>query len=340
MKRLPLFVFVLGLCSLAVGQDDLRTAYRKGLYGYIDRSGDWVIEPRFVEASGWEGGAARVSLPGGYYSFIGSNGKYLMQPRRFERLEYLSEGLAAFEPEVMHRTAGFINKVGFLDTTGHVVITPRFIGANDFSEGVAAASVEFDSCGYIDRQGNFVIEPAFEFSSCGSFSEGLARVAKAGKSGYIDHTGSFVISPIYDYAYEFSEGYAVVGIRSRYIFINKSGTPLGTSSYSFARSFSEGLAAVAADHNWGFIDKAGTLAIPAKYEEVGDFSEGLAWVQIDRKRGYIDVHGNLVVAPKYDQAFDFWNGMAEVLNGQTPEGDPEVRKIIDTSGTPVTLRKK
>jgi hypothetical protein len=344
MKQLPFFALLIGLCSIAAGQDDLRIAYRDGLYGYIDGSGSWVIEPRFIEVSGWEDGAASVRLPNGDFAFIDNNGKYLMRPRRFQRLGDLREGLAVFEPEGgKYDTDGFVKNVGFIDVTGRVVIAPHFFAAYDFSEGVAAASVKFDTCGYIDKQGNFVIEPAFEFPSyqaCGPFSEGLAHVMKGGKFGYIDHTDSFVIRPIYDYAYDFSEGYAVVGIGSRYVFIDKRGAVLGTSSYGFARAFSEGLAPVVPKDKWGFIDKSGALAIPTKYEEVGDFSEGLAWVRINGKYGYINMRGDLVVPPKYDRASDFWNGMAEVVQNPTPEGDPEVRTIIDTAGTPVLLGKR
>jgi WG containing repeat len=343
MKRRTLFVLLMGLCSFAVGQDDLRSAYRDGLYGYIDGSGSWVVEPRFTEASGWEDGAAKVGLANGDFAFIDSNGKYLMRPRRFQRLGDLREGLAVFELEGgKYDTYGFLKNVGFIDVTGQVVIAPHFVAAYDFSEGVAAASVEFFKCGYIDKQGHFVIEPVFEsgYQLCGPFSEGLAHVEKGGKFGYIDHTGSFVIRPTYDYAYDFSEGYAVVGMGSRYVFIDKRGAVLGTSSYGFARAFSGGLAPVAPNDKWGFIDKSGALAIPTKYEEVGDFSEGLAWVQINGKCGYINMRGDLVVPPKYDRASDFWNGMAEVVQNPTPEGDPEVRTIIDTAGTPVLLGKR
>jgi len=343
MKRLPLFVLLMGLCSIAVGQDDLRIAYRDGLYGYIDRSGSWVIEPRFVEASGWEDGAAKVRLPNGDLAFIDSDGRYLMHPRPFQRLGDLSEGLALFESEGgKYDTYGFLKNVGFIDVAGQVVIAPHFVAADDFSEGVAAASVEFLKCGYIDKLGNFVIEPVFEsgYQLCGPFSEGLAHVEKGGKFGYIDHTGSFVIQPAYDYAYDFSEGYAVVGIGSRYIFIDKRGAALGTSSYGFARAFSGGLAPVAPEDKWGFIDKSGSLAIPAKYEKVGNFSDGLAWVCINEKYGYINTHGDLVVPLKYYGATDFWDGMAEVMVNATPERGRGVRTIIDTAGTPVLLGKK
>lgn len=343
MKRLPPFVLLLGLCSLAVGQDDLRIAYRDGFYGYIDRSGSWVIEPRFTEASGWEDGAAKVRLPNGDLAFIDSDGKYLMHPRPFHRLGELSEGLAVFESDGgKYDTYGFLKNVGFIDVTGQVVITPHFVAAYDFSEGVAAASVEFFKCGYIDKQGHFVLEPVFEsgYQLCGPFSEGLAHVEKGGKFGYIDHTGSFVIQPAYDYAYDFSEGYAVVGIGSRYLFVDKRGAALGTSSYAFARAFSGGLAPVVLKEKWGFIDKSGSLAIPTEYEEVGDFSDGLAWVRINGKYGYINTHGELVIQPKYDRASDFWDGMGEVVQGSTPPGNPEVRTIIDTAGTPLILGKK
>ena len=345
MKCLPLLVLLMGLNSIAVSQDDLRIAYRDGLYGYIDRSGSWVIEPRFIEVSGWEDGAAKVRLPNGDLAFIDSNGKYLMHPRPFHRLGDLSEGLAVFESEGGKYDTdgfGFVKNVGFIDVTGQVVIAPHFVAADDFSEGVAAASFEFFKCGYIDKQGHFVIEPVFEsgYQLCGPFSEELAHVMKGGKFGYIDHTGSFVIQPAYDHAYDFSEGYAVVGIGSRYVFIDKRGAVLGTSSYGFARAFSEGLAPVVPKDKWGFIDKSGALAIPTKYEEVGDFSEGLAWVRINGKYGYINMHGDLVVPPKYCGASDFWDGMAEVIQNATPERGHGVRTIIDTAGTPVLLGKK
>ncbi len=82
MKPLPLLVLLVGFCNIATCQADLKIAYRDGLYGYIDRSANWVIEPRFVEAGGWQGGAASVRLPGDYFAFIDTSGKYLMQPRR------------------------------------------------------------------------------------------------------------------------------------------------------------------------------------------------------------------------------------------------------------------
>jgi WG repeat protein len=345
--RLLGLALMFGFCGITAGQD-LRYASDHGLYGYVDPTGVWIIEPRFLEVSEWEDGAARIRLPNGDLAFIDTNGKYLMQPRRFKRLGYLSEGLALFEPEGNPATSdinpGFVNGVGFLDVHGRVVISPHLYAAYDFSEGVAAASVQFGKCGYIDKRGQFVIPPTFEFpdyQNCGPFSEGLAHVMKDRKYGYINHAGAIVISARYDSAFDFSEGFAVVGAGGKYGFIDRHGTKLGPLSYSYARAFSEGLAAVAVVEKWGFIDQSGKLVIPAKYEKVGDFSEGLASIQVDGKFGYIDSYGNVVVPPQYDDAGGYVNGMAEVRQYQAgPEGIDEIPTLIDKAGLPVPLRSK
>ncbi|HED6687678.1 TPA: WG repeat-containing protein, partial [Campylobacter coli] len=44
-----------------------------------------------------------------------------------------------------------------------------------------------------------VIEPKFD--SIGSFREGLAKVGLNGKYGFIDKSGEFVIEPIFDDIY-------------------------------------------------------------------------------------------------------------------------------------------
>ena len=64
--------------------------------------------------------------------------------------------------------------------------------------------------GYINRSGDVIITPEFDFAW--DFSEGLARVAVEDKVGYIDETGEMVINPQFDYAEAFSGGSATVMI--------------------------------------------------------------------------------------------------------------------------------
>lgn len=117
---------------------------------------------------------------------------------------------------------------GYIDSSGRVVIEPRFDHANIFSEGLARVVVDGLS-GYIDRAGAIVIEPRFERAH--KFSEGLARVCapprqpsllfriaqlvgyedfQAYPCGYIDRTGKLVIDYRYLPATGFQGGYARV----------------------------------------------------------------------------------------------------------------------------------
>ena len=52
---------------------------------------------------------------------------------------------------------------GYIDTTGRVVIAPRFHAAEIFSGGLAAAR-EGGLYGYIDTTGRYVIPPQFDYA--------------------------------------------------------------------------------------------------------------------------------------------------------------------------------
>ena len=61
----------------------------------------------------------------------------------------------------------------------------------NFSEGYAAFSDENDQWGYIDRQGNVVIAPAWNLADC--FIGGVARVGTADHLyGYINTAGEVI----------------------------------------------------------------------------------------------------------------------------------------------------
>src|ERR1035438_10068284 len=82
----------------------------------------------------------------------------------------------------------------------------------------------------------------------------LAKVKVNGRWGYIDRTGQFVIDPEFEGAGDFSENLAYVVVKHIYGFIDKTGTIVIEPQFDEANSFSEGLAAVEID-KIGFIDK-------------------------------------------------------------------------------------
>ena len=98
--------------------------------------------------------------------------------------------------------------LGYIDTTGTVVISPQFAQAGDFHEGLAVVDVfnagqgkqDFakpQQFGFITREGSLAV-PALFRALADRFSEGLAAVRTAEESmyGYIDPAGQIVIPPI------------------------------------------------------------------------------------------------------------------------------------------------
>jgi hypothetical protein len=61
-----------------------------------------------------------------------------------------------------------------------------------------------DKIGFINSSGKVIIEP--QFAAAGNFVDGLAPARKDAYYGYVDTTGRFVILPIYDFANDFDHG--------------------------------------------------------------------------------------------------------------------------------------
>lgn len=168
-----------------------------GKWGYVNGSGQLVINPQFDYAEEFQEGRALVCL--------GTPCSWWDPPAPNDSLW------------------------GFIDTSGKVVVTPQYPSASSFSEGLASVCTGDCSSnptkpfsrGYIDREGKVVIPTQFGIAA--SFSEGLAQVCigkcqwekdvgYSGKFGFIDHSGHFVINPQYDDVRDFKNGFAKVTV--------------------------------------------------------------------------------------------------------------------------------
>lgn len=180
----PEVFFDVGNFSMGLAWANTNQYFR---YGYIDKSGKWVIPQKFDSAMQFSEGLAQVAFEG-KFGFIDSSGNWVIQPK----FDYIyasgfSEGL------VRVKTQGDKSKIGFMDKVGRMVIEPAFFEAFDFQEGLAAVKIE-NRWGFIDRTGSIVI-PA-KYREVESFSEGVAKVVnEEGGHGYIDNSGKWVISP-------------------------------------------------------------------------------------------------------------------------------------------------
>ena len=159
-------------------------------------------------------------------------------------------------------------KIGFIDTSGKLVIAATLRDAGPFSEGLAPYESGNGKWGYVDKTGKVVIAPKFDWAI--SFREGLALVQVGKNWGYIAHDGSFVIEPRFEEAESFSEGVAVVGWYDPDI---------------------EWMAAVPRKGRWvrRFIDKGGAWAIDESFDIIHrNFDGGMAIVS--KGLGYSQKH--------------------------------------------------
>jgi hypothetical protein len=288
------------------------------VFGYIDETGNMVIEPQYPEAHEFSEGLALAAFGGGL-GFIDHNGETEIEPK-FSSARSFSEGLAAVKPkdEVYWR---YINK------TGNYAIETDFLVIQSFSEGKArvwSANTSEEPQGFIDKTGEYVIPPELEgieyFGGIGDFNDGRALIAKKTyvegalkiDYGFINSEGFVVIEPQFYEAGRFSEGLAAVDIAGKWGYIDVNGNVIMEPYFDDAGIFNEGIAPVEIDGKWGYIDIHGDIAIEPQYEDAGIFSEGLAAVKIGEKWGYIDRNGNIIIDPQYAEEGYFSEGVAPV----------------------------
>lgn len=226
------------------------------------------------------------------------------------------------------------DKYGYIDETGKMVISPRFVSANNFSEGLAVVNTDPDHNCVINQDGEIVINPEGYYIS-GDFRDGraLITVKENGKPAFIDKTGELVIKPVFYQAKEFSEGLAAVQLEQggKWGYINTRGELVISPQFTYAQPFSEGLARVGygnenGGHGWcGFIDKEGKYAINPQYDSAGDFSDGLAGVLARGKSFVIDKKGNKVI-DSVSVDIKFSEGLAVI------RGKNNLLGYIDTTG--------
>jgi WG containing repeat len=304
-------VFRDGMMGLGVGVGD-----------YADTTGEVVISGGDL-SHGWEfseGLAAAVPDDGHLWGYIDRTGEFRIKPR-FERggrgdVHSFSDGLARIK---------VADRYGFIDHTGEFVIEPTFLHAEDFHEGFARvvaegpcsyfgdlpcpdprvlgehAPAEVPRCGFtfVDKTGHLITAERYVYA--GDFSEGLAAVMRGGKWGYVDRRGRVVIEPQFDEAEPFSEGLAPVKQGKLWGYVDRAGKLSIKPRFAHAEGFTDGLAVAELPHAGGgrsgeffYIDKSGRQAIPEKFELASPFFKGLAHVKVmpagDRKPEEGDAH--------------------------------------------------
>ena len=137
---------------------------KKILYGFIDKKGKWIIEPRFDNVMAFSDGVAATEVDD-KWGYIDKTGKWIIEPH-FDLVWNFTDGMAKVAVD---------GKYGYIDKNGKWVDETQFEAgedvAEDIADGIAAVKVD-GKWGYVDRTGAYVIEPLFDYA--GDFHGGIA----------------------------------------------------------------------------------------------------------------------------------------------------------------------
>jgi WG containing repeat len=215
-------------------------------WGYIDKTGKFLIEPKFEEVFSFVNHFARVKTSDGI-RFINQKGQFIGPA--FSEARDFSDGMA---PVRQDESSG---KWGYVDSTGRLAIKPQFDDVGKFSEGCAEVRMYVPKTNTNTSTGNAPDAKGDFMRSSLASSAGLVMTSKTdSKTWVIDKTGKKID-----------------------IDLGPEGSTDLKSEF-FANQFSEGLLGVRRGKFAGFVDKTGSMVVPAKWRAIGNFHEGLAHV--------------------------------------------------------------
>ena len=314
-----------------------RTVKVSGKWGIIDRTGKFVVEPKFETIWNFKDGLAVVGTERSQYGdidkwgIIDMTGKFIIEPK--------FDGISGFDRNGL-ACVSIKEKRGLIDKTGKYILNPQYDAIYDKDEGTKLFYIiESDSkFGFFDYIANIIVEPQFEreregildlFGPSFDFDEnGLAVVKKDGHQGVIDRTGKFVIEPKFDAIYTNSgyeeevykyhvfdeNGFAEVKVDDKHGLIDKTGKYILMPQYDEIHYGNEYKTYwIELKGKWGLLDNTGKFISEPKFDErIYTCENGFWLVKLNGKWGYIDKTGNFVIEPQFDKAHSFYDGFAIV----------------------------
>ena len=251
----------------------------KKMYGFMDKSGDWVIAPQYSELtkindlyySIW-----KDDIEDNEYYFLDTKEKQLTIIPDIQDMKKLNNTYVIALKE---------GKVALLGGDNQEVCPyiydyiSRIHGCDDLAiVGLG------DERGIINLNGRFILPLGKNL--VGSFSDGLINIRKSDEGD------------------------------DNYEYINKEGKLLfSLEGYGDGGRFSNGRADVCQNGLYGFIDTYNNLIIPCKYEEVVTFVGEVTCVKYNGKYGLIDKDDNIIVPIEYNSSYQGFPGFGGITCG-------------------------
>lgn len=310
-----------------------------GKYGFIDRHGEIVIEPKYDWVEEFSDGLARVTIVSDRLGpfqdakvfYIDAEGETALEasgpfdgvelpagvdPKTVEWIfDDFSDGLARVEVRYVNQRAdAVVTRVGYIDKSGKVSIEISYLDCERFSEGLGTVKLSEagrELWGALDVQGNWMIKPQLS-NRLTYLNEGRLRCRKeingSFKSGFIDRQGVVRVPFSFELAEDFSDGLAAVCNDRAQNYVDLDGEILLKEWVERGSNFDSGVAYIVRDNRLELIDKTGSVLLRLIDDcsgiSVDEFSEGLA---------LLATGGNLCDTPGLFKFHGFLNACGEIV---------------------------
>jgi len=216
-------------------------------YGFIDKSGNFVIESRFDSVlRGFNTEGFAIVEKDNKYGTIDKSGNFIIEPKYGGIGLYSEGGMSARNSE---------NKMGIIDKYGNVVVDFQYDVLASFTEGLAYFQ-QNGKYGFINTKEEIVIKP--KYHSVWGFHNGLSGFTLGADEpfGFINKKGEVVIENKYQNVGDFNEGFVTFTNNDLEGYINTQGEEVIKNVFATADDFKNGLALVTTlDNEWGYINK-------------------------------------------------------------------------------------
>lgn len=192
-------------------------------YGYIDRDGNEVIIPKFLQADDFKDDVALVKIKDKEYGLIDKNGN-IINTYKYDYVNQYGNGLMVFA-----NSSG--GPFGYINREGKEVIKPIYTMARGFKDGIAVVSEEQGyngPYGGIDVNAKYVFQPIYsEINSLGEerFALGMPIGKNKISSVYAiaDASGKRLTDFNYLVVGDYKNGLSYASDTLKTFFVNKSG---------------------------------------------------------------------------------------------------------------------
>ncbi len=200
--------------------------HKKGLWGYANDEGKYVIKPVFTEACPFEGNLARVNVEG-KWGTISSNGVFIVEPIYESIAAYSADSLAVVElftkfglmnakgqhiqpinyEEIQYADYGYRaiknGKYGTIDSKGAEILPPQFDDMVMLDRRRGLEQVLLDGHWGVLQNGRDLLADGFDdklvlLQSGTAGLPDLYSVHQGGKMGIVTSYGQFVVPCVYD----------------------------------------------------------------------------------------------------------------------------------------------